>query len=605
MSGGQYSQGPGVPGPYPAQGGPVPSGAMAQQPAVPDGNMAGSGDGTGPLGPQGPMQGGMQMAQGVMAPQMMQQMGGPQGSGGPDQGMALVAGYPMGDMSGGQQGQQTMPAMYPGGYVLQPMPGLGMQGMQAMVMPGGTSPGSGMQVTGQSGMHPGMQPGVQFVMVQPGMNPGMHPGGGQLVMGQVPGQMQGPMQMGMGGQPGQGGAGGMAVLVPGGGMAGNPNQGGGAPPQQGGGMGNDPSSDTRGGRALQNRSLQPKQGSSWNNSDRRGGRPGPQEMQQMGDGGPGQHPHAQQMGFMPGRPPMNASGGWGGGSPGGKGQPLIPPAHDAHGPGMVGPMGASEPAMSSSGVAPGGMSGQSAGGTVDKKKKQPVNPWADVQDSAQGIDEMKKLWHTPNQQPLDQFNGKQAQPGLLSRNQGDAMGGGKGKKGGGGKGGSWEDTSMASQQQAGGRSQQGKWVEARPDNQMPSKGGQGKGQDRSWVMKENPAPLIPPKSAAAAPVPSSPMQGMFDSHPLKERTSKKKNRGDKVLDDWLLQRFQGAPPPQQDTASLMDESVAGGGDAESDAGRRGKGSRGGKGKNDGGGGGRKDKGKGKGGKKGLWQQRAS
>eukprot|EP00927_Polykrikos_kofoidii_P019186 TRINITY_DN18941_c0_g3_i1.p1 TRINITY_DN18941_c0_g3~~TRINITY_DN18941_c0_g3_i1.p1 ORF type:complete len:680 (-),score=139.87 TRINITY_DN18941_c0_g3_i1:278-2011(-) len=566
------------------------------------------GPGSGMLGPypsQAPPHGGVnqfQMSpQGGMPSQMMQV--GPHG------------GYAMGDMSGSQQGQ-SMPGMYPGSYMqLMPNAGVpGMQaGMQAMVMSNANNQPPNMNTAG------GMQSNMQFVMVPQGMQQGGPSSGGPMMLGgQVPGQMSGGMPVGMPGQSCHPGSGNMAVMVPGSGM---PSGQGMVPPQSPNmGMGSDPSADGRGGRSPpSSRNLQPKQGSNWHGSERRGGR-GPQDgaVQRLGFGDSQEAPMASgndigysgalpHGGHLSGHVQSRPHGKFGVDSPHGpSGAPQSPMADNSE---PVVPPGGGVPTPS------GGQSPSSASRPQsDKdKKKTPANPWADVQDSGPVFDDhMIKMWGVPQQQeeqldasPHGKAQKAQSQPKGGGQSEGRGGGGGKSGKRGGNKG--WEEQSSGGQQASGGRSGQ-KWVEAQAriadvPPPVPAKG-QNKGQN--WVMKEaQPQQLASPKPL---PMASAPGSGSYSAPALPggggKASDKKKSKRETGLDDWLAKRFDGQPAQagSADGGGFDDDYMVG--EIEADASTRGGKSRGGKGKSEGGrGGGRKDKGKSKGKKGGsTWQR---
>merc|ERR1719478_445580 len=79
--------------------------------------------------------------------------------------------------------------------------------------------------------------------------------------------------------------------------------------------------------------------------------------------------------------------------------------------------------------------GGGPGGHGDKMKmKKPPMPWADVQDSAQGFDDMEQMWQLENNRGgMMQPNGKGGQQGGCGKghgNQGGGQHGGRGPQGG-------------------------------------------------------------------------------------------------------------------------------------------------------------------------------
>lgn len=561
-----------MPGPYPMQGN------MTGPAGAPQGgqHMVNTFGMQGPPGetPQGNQQGGGQQPQQPMAFAPMP--GNMQGQMGP---------YPMGAGEGGQQGGPQQ-VMYPGGYVLQAVPG---GNPMAMMVPGGMVQGM-QQVSGQPGQgQPGMPPGgMQLVMVpgpgqQPQMMP-MGPGGPMPGGGQMPGGMQVMPAQAMHGHPGgQDGQGGSMMMMtgPSGTMGTQPGEHGRGGP--GGNQGSiqgpmlDGGMDGKGGSrvAALSRSTQPKQGS-WGQHGGRG-RGGPADMPNnaMAGGGPmgggmraygdgfadhhGQMPQMQQQmpcqGF-PGQVPPKAAG------------PMLPQSSM--------PGDSSDPSASSVGK----LKNQT-------KMRKPERPWADVHDSTTGIDdEMMKQWHIRPGMDSNMMHGMPKQGmGMVSPSQQMGGGRGKGNRDRGGKG--MDQGGKGGQQET-----EQKWVVRQPESPSNSKGG-GKGQQRQNQWEPKVSNMVPKAAGPQAPIPAQHMStaplmpqslakggargtphvssvppvvpapaaagpppgGNEGGNNAGAGGGKKKNvRRDPKMEDWLSARFAGM------NVNNADSTTAGGGD---------------------------------------------
>mmetsp|Transcript_117962 Transcript_117962/g.306269 ORF Transcript_117962/g.306269 Transcript_117962/m.306269 type:complete len:1254 (-) Transcript_117962:320-4081(-) len=517
-----------------------------------------------PGGAGGPpqMPGGPGYGYGGQMPQGQGQGG--QGQTGPGDGSGM--GGPPPQMAGGPQQPPGSYPMGPGGapdgssggmvgMSPYPMDGQGVAPQAMMMGPGGV-PGGYMVAMPQ---HGGQMPQGMMMVAGPGGVPG-----GYMMMPQGMPGMPPNMQRAMPGGPGQAQGHGqeghqqqmMMMSMPAHGMG--PHMGGGMNQVGMMGPGSRPDADGKGGSRVPalSRSAQPKQGPGWpGGADRRSGRPPALSGNGDGSQGPPQYPT---------------------GSP--------PPAGSPSGPGAS----SAGPAASES----------NSGGSKMSRTAKPSNPWADMHDPGHGgfDQDMRQLWDIrPGQSSRMSGGGPQTPQG--------AKHGGGGGGGGVQAGGSSGPGASPSGRNKGGQQQQARWVAVGQEpTPAPSSGkGQGKGggQDR-WS---------PVAAAPAAPTPAP----LAANPPAKGGGGKKsKPKRDQQMDDWLSQRFQGAPPTtpraSEATAAASGQDdwggdYAGGFDDSQDyGGEEGYGRRSGKkrgGKGQGAGGGR-DKGKGKG-KGGKWR----